>query len=120
MEAISMKCTRDQYESMRQELLLGKIKESNFLFDFYGQPNVYLTNDFGNELIFSCTLFDRKVYETFDKDVFLKACGIQVNKDEKTSMLETVINLIEDLDIKVINTEYGDGTFKMTIKGNTK
>jgi hypothetical protein len=51
--------------------------------------------------------------------------------EEKASMLETAINLLKDLDIKVIDTEYGydtdyegnkygDGTFTITITGTTK
>ena len=81
MENIAMKCTRKEYYSMREQLLNANIQESDCLFRFYDYSNVYLTNSFGdNELMFTCVTSERTVYETFDKDIFLNACGIETPK----------------------------------------
>ena len=84
MEKIAMKCTREEYESMRQELLKANIQEDWELFRYCGNPGFYLTNDFGVDTLYFTSVTDgRRIYSAFDKDVFLKACGIKVKKDKK-------------------------------------
>ena len=147
MENIAMKCTRKEYYSMREQLLNANIKESDFLFSFADNENVYLTNSFGgNELLFSCVTYGRTVYETFDKDIFLKACGIEIPKteileefnkrlgDKRIAMFKKAQSVVRGLgaehcNITYIGTDSGyainaeggtelDGSFTITITGN--
>jgi hypothetical protein len=120
---------------MRGQLLKAGIKEGSALFSYYGGSDIYLTNALGGDkLFFTCVTDDRKVYETFDKDVFLKACGIKVKKDKRTTMFKNALKIIKALDndncnITYIGTESGyainaqgdtelDGSFTITITGN--
>lgn len=69
-----MKCTKEQYESIKeyvgdlQRKHPGDFKEFNYLTFYKGKSYMY-RNQFLNT----------EVYETFDKDVLLKACGIDPN-----------------------------------------
>jgi hypothetical protein len=76
VERIAMKCNREEYESIKN--IIGDLdspNEDDFI--FYN----YLCNDVGNSFqMYSPKFFRRKVYETFDKDIFLKACGIETPK----------------------------------------
>lgn len=69
-ESIAMRCTRENYESIKE--FVGELKQQDEL-DF-NEYNYLLNDEYG------CFAFisheGRKVYETFDKDIFLEACGI--------------------------------------------
>jgi hypothetical protein len=73
MELIAMRCTREQYESIAKhvgpltEVGAGDFKIYHYLCN-YENGTVKMNN--------SCRI---KKYETFDKDIFLKACGINPN-----------------------------------------
>ena len=168
MEAIGMKCTREEYESIREfvgELTVPDSKD-------FGEFNYLHINDDDGTIFMHYKHNGIKNYETFDKDVFLKAFVIEPNitvgiaeqarfidviksmekrkedsfwglntditketikslhptikKEKKATMLETAINLLKDLDteygydIDYEGNKYGDGTFTITITGNTK
>ena len=138
MEKIAMKCTSIQFDNIEKDLINGG-------FIIYGITDFercdYLcTNAWGNKEKISnfktpdISNFGRKIYETFDKDIFLKSCGIKVKKDKKTTMFKKAIKLIKALDnehcnITYIGTDSGyalnaqgdnelDGSFTITITGN--
>jgi hypothetical protein len=87
MEAIAMKMTQEEFDSIK---MLLDIKQ---LDSFSSCP--YLVNNFQgifktitNVSIYSKKDFNRKVYEYFDKDIFLKACDIEVDKVWNSSELQ--------------------------------
>ena len=119
MEKIAMKCTRAEYESIKE--FVGELVETsdkdfheyNYLYTFrQNAVFMYIKNG-------SC-----KSYEIFNKDVFLKACGIKVKKDKRQKMFKKTIELLKsfhdlNFNIRSVDTEYGtDGFFKITITGN--
>jgi hypothetical protein len=132
MEKIAMKCTREQYESIKE--LVGELdNKSTFDFNQYKYLKNYADGNctmFTSEVIYQ----PRKIYETFDRAIFLKACGIKVKKDKRKKMFKKTIKLLKsfdelNFDINTINSEYGydidqdgnkflDGTFEITITGN--
>jgi hypothetical protein len=129
VEEISMKCTREQYESIIH--LVGKLTQiSND--DFVNWK--YLNNYRDGTVFMYDKSRDRIIYETFDKDIFLKACGIKVKKDKTKTMFKKTLKLIKALDnkccyITYVSTDSGytqnmqgdtvpDGSFTITIMGN--
>ena len=79
-EKIAMKCTRAEYESIKE--YIGDLKNTcDSDFDRYK----YLSTPYdgvGQSSLLSKSFMDadRRVYKTFDKVVYLKACGIDPNK----------------------------------------
>ena len=75
MEKIAMKCTRAEYESIKE--FVGEL--TNPSKDDFKSYN-YLTNCSSKKTVYMISKgfvdHDKKIYETFDKDVFLKASGI--------------------------------------------
>jgi len=79
MEAIAMKCTQEEFDSIKDKLSKFKIEESLALNKFYP----YLTNEYICEMGYigaSNSTSSRKIYEYFDEDILLKACDIEVEK----------------------------------------
>jgi hypothetical protein len=72
MELIAMKCTRHQYESIKE--YIGELQhQSEGDFTRYK----YLTNSASGICSMEYGPAENKtVYRTFDKDIFLKACGL--------------------------------------------
>ena len=79
MEKIAMKCTREQYESIKE--FIGDLKDTS-IGDFVKYN--YLVNNYCSRVHSFGMLQEpadfRLKYETFDKDIFLKACGIETPK----------------------------------------
>jgi len=79
MEAIAMRMTQDEFDSIKGLIKCVEIDP----FD----KRSYLVNNFRNVLgkisnldsLEICSNY-RKIYEYFDKDIFLKACDIEVEK----------------------------------------
>jgi len=70
MRKIAMRCTQEQFESIKDRIKceiydLGNFKEFPYLINDYFERVTNLQNT-GNK--------NRKVYETFDAEIFLKAC----------------------------------------------
>lgn len=87
MEAIAMRMTQDEFDSIKGLLVKYKIEYDLTLSIRYP----YLSNRYHNELgyIGSISILDGlKVYEHFDKDIFLKACDIEVDNVWKGSEIE--------------------------------
>ena len=74
MKLIAMRCTREQYESIKE--FIGELKQKDKR-DFNEYP--YLLNDDDGCFCFN-KYASRKVYENFDKDIFLEACEINKHK----------------------------------------
>jgi hypothetical protein len=78
---ISMRCTQEQFESIKDRIPLSIGSD---VFKFANQPNSYLTNNYyGMDLVRYTTAYqlnEREVYETFNADIFLEACGVDVEK----------------------------------------
>lgn len=104
---IAMKCTQEQFDAVKPKLTNCKI---GYISDFVFLP--YLVNNADNEPLrvynLSCrkNSFDRVIHETWNEEIFLKACGIEVETlQEKAIRLENelkeVNQQIEDSKIKV-------------------
>ena len=129
MEKIAMKCTREEYESIRE--FVGDLVETSDK-DFYEYNYLHTFRD--NTVFMYIKTKSCKSYETFDKDIFLKAFGIKVKKDKRTTMFKKALKLIKALNnehcnITYIGTDSGyalnaqgdnelDGSFTITITGN--
>jgi hypothetical protein len=137
MEKIAMKCTRAEYESIKE--FVGELENISKA-DFVTYNYLTICSRFKTLYMVSKDIvdLDKKIYETFDKDVFLNACGIKISKvkinlldaeealgkdtmvaintrvkkDKKKSMLQKAIKQLKDLDklgfdIQVIDEHYG-------------
>jgi phosphopentomutase len=129
MEKIAMKCTRAEYESIKE--FVGELVEKSDK-DFHEYNYLHTWKD--NTVFMYIKNGSCRVYETFDKDVFLKACGIKVKKDKRKKMFKKTIKLLKsfnelNFNINAIDTEYGycrdaegeherDGSCTITIKVN--
>ena len=76
---VAMRCNQEQYETLKDEIVKrgGKIKSIRNWNSF-----PYLTNningvsfEFGNTYDDWRLIYHRTVYETFDRNIFLEACG---------------------------------------------
>lgn len=87
MELIAMRCTREQYESVKDKV--GELKWIS-KYDFNDYEYLCNTTDF--EGIFMCEdpMNHRKFYEQFDKEILFKALDIEVEESFKISK-ETVL-----------------------------
>ena len=89
MESIAMRMTKEEFDSIKCFITLPIYLNSN---DF--KKYCWVTNDRNTEGVVSNLMhannanFDRKVYEYFDKDIFLNACDIEVEKVFKGSEIE--------------------------------
>ena len=80
---IAMKCTRKQFEAIKPKL-------NNFCLEGvkYGMGRYYLTNWFGNVKKINFTWVEnkgdhnRKVYEEWNEEIFLKSCGIEIEQSD--------------------------------------
>ena len=78
---IAMRCNQEQFETVKDEIVKrgGKIVS---VYNSSWDSRPYLTNnfngvsfEFGNTFDEYKSGYNRTVYETFDKDIFLEACG---------------------------------------------
>jgi len=88
MRPIAMKCSQEQFDSIKDRITLP-ISDIGFEF----KRSKYLTNYFDRE--YGIGSFrngfkhnDLEVYETFDANIFLEACDIEVEKVFKAGELE--------------------------------
>ena len=95
---IAMKCNQEQFDAIKPILEKHGMKIVSISpFDEYP----YLTNDLGNRqgLIsnvgnYAKNSYNRTVYEQWNQDVFLKACGIETNQNTE---MKTYLTKISDL-----------------------
>jgi len=99
---IAMKCTQEDWESIKDEILKHKEFELNENFE----ECTFLVNNWnGKGIVANCyethsRVRKSKIYEKFDANIFLNACGIdyyEVVKSEKPTHYQT------DVDFDVID-----------------
>jgi len=83
MRPIAMKCTQEQFNSIK-----NKLYNISDVCDFEIYP--YLTNDYLGEFQIrnTRTLYDVEIHETFNANIFLQACDIEVEKVWKREELQ--------------------------------
>jgi len=79
--AIAMRCNEEQFKAIEPKLK-GKITIDTNPFLWCNEKESYLTNDFNYDGIvkFTLTKDSRKVYETWNEEIFLNACGIETEE----------------------------------------
>jgi hypothetical protein len=103
-KAIAMKCNQEQFEAIKPKLI-NNIKEMSGF-----KVCNYLTNNLGGkEMIVSNIHYadkerkNRTVYETWNEETFLRACGIEV--DEPLTVSKEFPQLFEPKPIKMTVAE---------------
>ena len=81
--AISMKCTQEQFDSIKDKIAYPIENLSSFDDDMYLTNNYLKTEKVSN----FCRKLDEH-YETFNADIFLEACGGEVEKVWKGSEMQ--------------------------------
>ena len=111
---IAMKCTQEDWESIRDEI--SKYKEIG-LSQTFKEFNFLVNNWNGKGIVANCyethsRVRKSKIYEKFDANIFLNACGIdyyEVVKSEKPSHYQTENN-IDIIDFcKMYNLNFNRG-----------
>ncbi len=90
-KAIAMKCTREQFDAIKDKLVDMEIRQ---ILSFYDNP--YLVNNYngkGCEIISNSVksfseLYGREIHETWNEEIFLNACGIETERIFKGSELQ--------------------------------
>ena len=93
-ESIVMKCTQEQFEEIRETLeKYGCVIDSVYLFKYHD----YLTNrwcgknkNIANHCNAHSSYFSKKLYEDWNAETFLKACGI-VETEPTTEVRNSVL-----------------------------
>jgi len=84
---IAMKCTQEQFDSIKDRLKNIQDLDSS-------APFIYLINDFDPSDIPSVgyyTAMDHhEIHETFNADIFLEACGVDVEKVWRSEEMQTL------------------------------
>ena len=95
---IAMKCTEEQFEAIRPKLIGLKITDMSPLSDYN-----YLVNNLWGELKLISNIPDhskgshnRKVYEEWNEETFLKACGIEVETLQEKEFDLSMCRIIVD------------------------
>lgn len=96
---IAMRCTRAQFDAIKPKLQKAQYKIGHeMIVNFDIDP--YLINNYtGKPLVINVSTLaasarDRQVYETWDEDVFLQACGIEV--DQYTVLKDFILDAHKD------------------------
>lgn len=104
-KAIAMRCTKEQFESIKPKLESVGLEISQ-LKDF--ETSCYLVNNFSgninsitNILPYDINSYNRKVYQEWNKKLFLEACGIEVEKPIRTNKLTELEKRVEVLEAKI-------------------
>jgi len=81
MRPIAMRCTQEQFDSIKDRITLPIAED---VFRYSGLVQSYLTNDYNSvgevKYTISPVLANREIIETFDANIFLEACDIEVEK----------------------------------------
>lgn len=107
---IAMKCTREQFEAIKPKLEGVKIEIGNF------EKLLYLCNNLDGythviaNIFESCRKdYNRTVYETWNEEIFLKACGIEVNSlEQQLQKAEAEVKRLQSLIEEENNIKIGD------------
>jgi len=97
MRPIAMRCTQEQFDSIKDRVNLPIVCMSDY---FERYP--YITNFY--DCVFKVTntkhpnAEQREIHETFNGDIFLEACGVEIEKVWKS----------REMQIRTINGEWVD------------
>jgi len=101
---IAMKCTQEQFDSIKDRIPV----EIKSLTSFNECP--YLVTDFNYDALVSniqvSIPYYKETYETFNADIFLEACGVEVEKVWKSSEMQFRTIDGEWFDVPNKNLEY--------------
>jgi hypothetical protein len=76
---IAMRCTQEQFDGIKDRINLPIIRITSFCNDPY---LTNITKEGYNVSNISYNLFNQDIHETFNADIFLEACGVEVEKVE--------------------------------------
>jgi len=88
-KAISMRCSQEQFYAVKDKLVDMKFIENPT--DYINCKDSYLSNNYSNKNLigFTLTLMDYvEIYETWNEEIFLNACGIETERIFKGSELQ--------------------------------
>jgi len=97
MRPIAMKCTREQFDSIKDRIEASNIEsfvEYPYICNFYYNKKELVTNTKIPYKIAS----EHEIHETFDANIFLQACDIEVEKVFKGKELQFKNKLGEWMD----------------------
>jgi hypothetical protein len=98
VEEIKMKCTREQYESIKH--IVGELEEPGS--EDFNAYNYLHNNKFTGGVLMFTNDGAGVIYETFDKDIFLKACGKYTPKIIEVELTRQEIETILGYKIKIV------------------
>jgi len=91
MRPIAMKCTQEEFDSIKDRIETSNIEsfvKYPYICNFYYNKKELVTNTG-----IPCKLNEsHEVYETFDANIFLEACGIEIEKVWKGSEMQIQMN----------------------------
>jgi len=106
---LAMRATQEQFDSIKDKLVYDNVsdfKKYSYLCNFYYDKIEVVTNTGIPQLVKG----NHEIHETFNADIFLEACGIEVEKVWRSNELE----YYDDPRDKW--TQLGDGSSKIRIK----
>ncbi len=87
MKRIAMRCNKEQFDSIKD-----RIKNIDSIFDFKKYPYLVTNRNGGNYVSNIARInknrFNRRVYEYWDENIFLKACGVEIEKVWNSSEMQ--------------------------------
>jgi len=104
---IAMRATQEQFESIKDRINLPIN-----LYSYNFKKFCWLTNDTNEEGYVSNLVYpnakgyDRELHETFNADIFLEACGVEVEKVWKGSEMQYKDDNSDWKDLHSTNVEY--------------
>ena len=104
---IAMRCTQEQFDAVKPKLECIKIESAcdfetfPYLINYYADEE----NNIGN-VHFNAIRNERNIHKTWNEEIFLKACGVEVNTLEQQlqkaeAEVKRLKEAIEDSEIKV-------------------
>jgi len=84
---IAMRCTQEQFDSIKDRIKFDTYNVDSFETYPYLTNNLYdCVGKIGNTL--EKDIYDREIHETFNADIFLEACVVEVAKTWKASEMQ--------------------------------
>ena len=113
---IAMKCTQEQFEAIKPKLKeIGKMGDLLFAFK---NNNLYLVNNYDGEPFYFdisyCDDYTRKVHEEWDEEIFLKACGVEVESlEQQLQKAEAEVKRLQSLIEEENKIKIGDWALEL-------
>jgi len=82
-----MRCTQEQFDSIKDRIIydiddIGDFNHFHYITNNYDCKKTKIGNTMRKDL------FNREIHETFNADIFLEACGVEVEKVWKGSEMQ--------------------------------